>query len=178
MTSRRDHQRVPHSFRDLPRTSTLVQQTRNRQDAGFISAPLPCLPCICSVSCAQLSFTLEPDNGLCNTHDECACESSLSDVTSSVQTESRCCVSMACGWCVPQTLLLARRTNFLHLDVLALCRLTLQTVGSVRSTLSKTVCTPLRSASARRKSQRVPFNVGVLHFPGHHGHLAAPATSS
>ena len=30
------------------------------------------------MSCAQLSFTLEPDNGLCNTHDECACESSLS----------------------------------------------------------------------------------------------------
>ena len=37
-----------------------------------------CLPCICSVSCAQLSSTLEPDNGLCNTRDECACESSLS----------------------------------------------------------------------------------------------------
>ena len=67
-----------HSSRDSPTSSTLVQRTRNRQDTGFNSAPRPCLPCICSVSCAQLSFTLKPDNGLCNTHDECACESSLS----------------------------------------------------------------------------------------------------
>ena len=39
---------------------------------------MACLPCICAVSCAQLSFALEPDNGLCNTHDEYASESSLS----------------------------------------------------------------------------------------------------
>ena len=83
VTSRHDHQRVPHSFRQQPTSSTrreirqrapLVQQTRNRQDTGCNSAPLPCLPCICSVFCAQLAFTLEPANGLCNTHDECACE--------------------------------------------------------------------------------------------------------
>ena len=29
-----------------------------------------CLSCICSVPGAQLSFTLEPDIGLCNTHDD------------------------------------------------------------------------------------------------------------
>ena len=87
VTSRHGHQRVPHSFRQQPTSSIRreirqraprVQQTRNKQDTGSNSAPLPRLPCICSVSCAQLSFTLEPDNGLCNTHDECACESSLS----------------------------------------------------------------------------------------------------
>ena len=62
VTSRRHHQRVPHSFRQQPTSSTLpeirqraplVQQTRNKQDTGFNSAPLPRLPCICSVSRAQ-----------------------------------------------------------------------------------------------------------------------------
>ena len=90
VTSRRDHQRVPHSFRQQPTSSShpeicqrapLVQQTRNLQDTIFNSAPLPCLPCICSVSCAQLSFTLEPDNGLRNTHDECVSGKITSEVT-------------------------------------------------------------------------------------------------
>ena len=51
-TSRHDHQSVPHSFRQQPTSSThpeirqrapLVQQTRNKQDTGFNTAPLPCL---------------------------------------------------------------------------------------------------------------------------------------
>ena len=60
------------SRHDKPTSSTTCSETRNSQSRspeglGFKSAPLPCLPRICSVSCAQLSFTLEPDNGLCNT---------------------------------------------------------------------------------------------------------------
>ena len=70
----KNNRRAPHVQR-FANGAPLVQQTRNREETGFNSAPLPYLPCMCSVSCAQLSFTLEPDNGLCNTHDDCACES-------------------------------------------------------------------------------------------------------
>ena len=77
------------------------------------------------------------------------------DVTSSVQIVSKCCVSMACGWCVAQTLL---QTRVPTPPVLALCQHALQKVGSVRALLSKTVRSrPLRSASAGRRAQRVPL---------------------
>ena len=50
-----------------------------------------CLPCVCTVSCAQLSFTLEPDNGLCARMDERTCTRVITvDVTSSVQAENKC----------------------------------------------------------------------------------------
>ena len=139
------------SRHDKPTSSTTRSETRKSQSRspdgeatrslptknghGFNSAPLPCLPCICSVSCAQLSFALEPDIGLCNAHDECACESSLSMSRLVYRLKAR---------------------GQLHHSVLAICQLTLQKVGSVRSTLPKTVRTrPLRSTSAGRKSQRV-----------------------
>ena len=70
-----------NSFRDSQVSVAITGQgTRplpTRNGHGFNGALLPCLPCICSVSCAQ-PFRLEPDSGLCNTHDKCACESSLS----------------------------------------------------------------------------------------------------
>ena len=84
VTSRHD-QRTSSTTRSETRKSQSRspegQATRSlptRNGHGFNCAPLLCVSCMCSVSCAQLSFTLEPDNRLCNTHDECACESSLS----------------------------------------------------------------------------------------------------
>ena len=50
-----------------------------------------CLPCFCSVSCAQPSFKLDPDNGLCARKDERTCMRIITvDVTSSVQAENKC----------------------------------------------------------------------------------------
>ena len=45
-----------------PCSASTTARIRGKELNG---APLPCLPCFCSVSCAQLSFTLEPDDGLC-----------------------------------------------------------------------------------------------------------------
>ena len=52
---------------------------------------LVCVPCFCSVSCAQLPFTLEPHNGLCARKDERTCIRVITvDDTSSVQAENKC----------------------------------------------------------------------------------------
>ena len=54
-----------------------------------------CLPCFCSVSCAQgMTFCSTPKG--CASH---RCHRAKSNVQ---------CTSMACGWCVAQTLLLTR----------------------------------------------------------------------
>ena len=113
VTSRHDHQRVPHSFRYQPTSSTrpeIRQRTprlANKEHARhrIQQRSATCLPCICSVSCAQLSFTLEPDNGLCDTHDECAGEPSLS------MSRPVYRLNMPCGWCVAQTWLTHMRSS-------------------------------------------------------------------
>ena len=52
------------------------------------------------VLCARYDLLLDTE-GLCNTScDSCA-----------TMTENKCCASMACGWCVAQTLLLTRRST-------------------------------------------------------------------
>ena len=84
-----------------PCSASTTTRSRGKELNG---APLPCLPCFCSVSCAQLSFTLEPDNGPCAHMDERTCIRVITvDVTSGVQAENKCSASMACGWCVAQT---------------------------------------------------------------------------
>ena len=137
-----------------------------------------CLPCICCVSCAQLSFTLEPDHGLCNTHDECACESSLSIVTSSVQTESKCCVSTACGWCVAQKLLLTRGQTSSPLASQRSANSHFRMWEVSDQHFQNSSYSPFEIHIRWEKVSRAHFSVDVLHFPGHHGHLAAPATFS
>ena len=62
--------------------------------------------------------------------------------TTTKRTENKCSAIVACGWCVAQTLLLTRGANFLNLGVSAPLP-TQRTLGSVRSTLSKTVRTHL-----------------------------------
>ena len=101
------HSRVSHSCRRASRSfqirNSRSRSTEDRQPPCSAStttrsrgkelngAPLPCLPCFCSVSCAQLSFTLEPDNGLCARMDERTCIRVITvDVTSSVQAENKC----------------------------------------------------------------------------------------
>ena len=113
-------QRVSHSFRRASRSFQIrksrSRSTEDRQPPCSAStttrsrgkelngAPLPCLLCFCSVSCAQLLYTLEPDNGLCARMDDRTCIRVITvDVTSSVQAENMCHASMACGWCVAQT---------------------------------------------------------------------------
>ena len=75
-----------------------------------------CLPCFCSVSCAQLSFTLEPDNGLCAHVDERTCIRVITVyVTSSVQAENKCsavAMWMVCGSNTPPD---EGGQNYLHL---------------------------------------------------------------
>ena len=101
------HPRVSHSCRRASR-SFQIRNSRSRstedrrppcsasttariRGKGLNGAPLPCLPCFCSVSCAQLSFTLEPDDGLCAHMDERTCIRVITvDVTSSVQAENKC----------------------------------------------------------------------------------------
>ena len=61
-------------------------RNRNRKSVCSVSALCPA---------RNFSFTLEPDDGLCVRRCHCA--------KSNVQ-----CASMACGWCVAQTLLLTR----------------------------------------------------------------------
>ena len=108
----RDHVRlwsltlVPTSFALVPdsqptvainrgQATTVLSEHRNKEQRKS-SAPPPCLPCFCSVSCAQLSFTLEPDNGLCARMDERTCIRVITvDVTSSVQAENNKCSAVA-----------------------------------------------------------------------------------
>ena len=83
------------------RTTTLGQNV-----FGAKAVPLSpkCLPCICSVSSAQL-FTLEPDNGLCAHMDVTSCDvTSATTQSSSVQVQ--CSVDGQA-----QTLLLTRVAN-------------------------------------------------------------------
>ena len=83
-THGRDRQRTGQP----PCSASTTTRSRGKELNG---APLPCLPCFCSVSCAQLSFTLEPDNGLCAHMDERTCIRVITvDVTSSVQAENKC----------------------------------------------------------------------------------------
>ena len=71
-----------------PCSASTTTRSRGKELNG---APLPCLPCFCSVSCAQLSFMLEPDDGLCARMDERTCMRVITvDVTSSVQAEKKC----------------------------------------------------------------------------------------
>ena len=102
-----NQQRVSHSCRRASRSfqirNSRSRSTEDRQPPCSASttprsrgkelngAPLPCLPSFCSVSCAQLSYTLEPDNGLCARMDERTCIGIITvDVTSSVQAENKC----------------------------------------------------------------------------------------
>ena len=100
------HPRVSHSCRRASRSfqirNSRSRSTEDRQPPCSAStttrsrgkelngAPLPCLPCFCSVSCAQgMTF--------CSTLKGCAshrCHCAKSNVQ---------CTSMACGWCVAQT---------------------------------------------------------------------------
>ena len=88
LSSTRDFASRPPTSSILVQTTTdLVQRFANelhsfskqRTSETQDSATLRYHVCpVSAVSCAQLSCTLEPDNGLCNTHDECARESTLS----------------------------------------------------------------------------------------------------
>ena len=73
--------------RQPPCSASTTTRSRRKELNG---APLPCLPCFCSVSCAQgMTF--------CSTLKGCAshrCHCAESNVL---------CTSMACGWCVAQT---------------------------------------------------------------------------
>ena len=103
-------QRVSHSFQRASRSfqirNSRSRSTEDRQPPCSASTTtrilgkelnglLLCLPCFCSVSCAQgMTF--------CSTLKGCAshrCHCAKSNVQ---------CTSMACGWCVAQTLLLTR----------------------------------------------------------------------
>ena len=98
----RDQQRTSN-HRAQPSTAT---RSRGKE---LNSAPLPCLPGFFSVSKRALSFTLEPDNGLCARMDEQTCIQVITvDVTFSEQDENNKC--SACGNVAgqAQTLLLTR----------------------------------------------------------------------
>ena len=78
-----------------PCSASTTTRSRGKE---LIGAPLPCF---CSVSCARLSFTLEPDNGLCAHMDERTCIRVVTvDVTSSVQASNKC--SAVAMWIVKE----------------------------------------------------------------------------
>ena len=56
------------------KTRRKTQKRREGEEKSIFEGKMEkkkkCLPCFCSVSCAQLSFTLEPDDGLCAHVDE------------------------------------------------------------------------------------------------------------
>ena len=106
--------RVSHSCRRAPRSfqirNSRSRSTEDRRPPCSASttarirgkelngAPLACLPCFCSVSCAQL-FVHARTRRWAVQHIMRQC---------TTMTENKCCASMACGWCVAQTLLLTR----------------------------------------------------------------------
>ena len=91
-----------------PCSASTAARIRGKELNG---APLACLPCFCSVSCAQL-FVHARTRRWAVQHIMRQC---------TTMTENKCCASMACGWCVAQTLLLTRVAK--TPGVLALCQL-------------------------------------------------------
>ena len=101
------------------------------------------------MSCAQLSYTLEPDNGLCARMDERTCIRVITvDVTSSVQAENKC--SAVAMWMVRHKHSSCRGWPKLPPPgVLALCQLRTHAVKDVSDQHLQTVRTRLsRSTSA------------------------------
>ena len=128
-----------------------------------------CLPCICSVSwCATFVQTRTRQWAVQHTWWMCMWVTTV-DVTSSVQTVSKCCISMACGWCVAQTLLLTRVPTPL---VLALCQLALQKVGSCCLTTSTSLMSWINTL---RTSAEDPWHPGRETTPPQ---VMSPTTTS
>ena len=68
------------------------------------------LACRVSALCPARNFRSRSNQtmGCAHMHERTCIRVITVDVTSSVQAENKCCASMACGWCVAQTLLLTR----------------------------------------------------------------------
>ena len=77
--------------RDQQATTVLSEHHNKEQRKRTQRRSAAMFAVFCSVSCALLSFTLEPDSGLCARMDERTCIRVITvDVTSSAQAENKC----------------------------------------------------------------------------------------
>ena len=88
-----------HSSRDSPTSSTRSANKEQTQDSTALRYHV----CRVSALCSVRNFRSHSNQTMgCATHMNVHVSLTV-DVTKSVQTESKRCVSMACGWCAAQT---------------------------------------------------------------------------